>query len=333
MKNISKIPSNIMEAFNKMIGIDDIDEHIIANKYDNIFAKLHSFIEVLKNIFDNEVLDFKEDVYEFVTKSEINMNECTLTQSSFITDLHDVNGSNNVTQSLIDRLSVCRYNKDQLLKVYNDLQIMDPMISIISFVNILSPKIKLYKESHPDLSSIDCICEDMFLLSQNGVIFPFSRLDIRNIFVVRDEDEEKKKYIIRAVKLLYKTATDVLKEVSQPNISPDEYIEVIETAVINGRKKVPRCNEAFDVMTNSTGMFREKFNIYYKHFLESGNPSIILQDFVSDVADLAKNAGENPQLKRQFKEIFDVFGKELSNNSRYQDLIASAKEQTGFDFE
>lgn len=304
MKRKVKIGDNIRNAFNKMIGVDDIDEYIVSNNYDSLRERLISFLDILENIHRTNTFDLGEELDTFLLTSRSILADTELVANMYTTDLRDINNSDNVMQSLIDRMKVCKYNKDQLITAYNTLKDTDPLLSIVGFINIISGKIKIYRENHPCSTDIEAICDEMFVFNTNGILFPFSRYDFRGVFIRRG-DEELRPITIRAIKILYAKAKEVLDEVSKPNISPEEYITVIEEAVANARKMAPRCDDAFDLMMNSLTMFRQKFNDYYKLFLTSGNPSIILTEFIKDVSeDVA--VINNPELKRQFVKIYDT---------------------------
>jgi hypothetical protein len=71
-------------------------------------------------------------------------------------------------------------------------------------------------------------------------------------------------------------------------ISPDFDIKVFITTVITGceqlRTQIPNCDLAFDVIKNSAYLFDDKFDEYYKKYIDSGNPSIIIESFIIDVS-------------------------------------------------
>lgn len=312
------ISDTVKNVFNKMIGIEDIDEFIVADKYDRIREQCFKFLTLLDNINSFGLIDFGDEASKFVCMSESFLESNKIEQNNFTTDLSEVNGSNNPEEQLVITLQKARYNKDQLIEAHDSLMHNNPVTEIVNFVNKLSQKIKIYKEKFPDVDDSECLSEEMFITNTNGIIFEFSNIDIRYIFVSRSIEEENKSRLIRSIKLLYKVAKDTIEEIAKPNINPEDYIAVIAEAVVNARKKVQRCNDAFNIINGSLDTFREKFTSYYRVFLKSGNPASILTEYIDDIS---KNVTDmSPQVKRQFKQIYKTFSAEMTNIGKNSEM-------------
>ncbi|KAK1930486.1 hypothetical protein P3T76_014157 [Phytophthora citrophthora] len=106
--------------------------------------------------------------------------------------------------------------------------------------------------------------------------------------------------------LLYITTQDIYAIVSTPNVDIDKLSEFIVKAI--GAAKA-RCDKAFRLVENSVDMLKTGMSSYYKDFVASGNPTIIIENFINDISTDLKI--DTPTLG-QFKRIIFYFRRQAS---------------------
>ncbi|MCK4968189.1 MAG: hypothetical protein KAS12_03970 [Candidatus Aenigmarchaeota archaeon] len=154
----------------------------------------------------------------------------------------------------------------------------------------------------------------------------FVQWNIKEIFT-SPAPKEVKDYIFVWLKLIYKDTYELYQHLTSPDIDVDKVTEVIAGSIDDLKKAIPRCDKAFQIIKNSTSMFKKNFGKYYKDFLIAQNPSIMLENFVIDISTTAHG---DPELIRQFKKIINHYKKMAGpklNDPKLAKLFQSATSQ------
>jgi len=117
---------------------------------------------------------------------------------------------------------------------------------------------------------------------------------------------DAKKYVLMFLHMMYNRTYEIYKIITSPDVDVDKFVEIVAKSIDEIKTKIPRCNEAFDKIKNATHLLKDNFGDYYKDFVESENPTIIMENFISDVAQSAEGS---PQLIMQFKRIISFYRK------------------------
>lgn len=227
------------------------------------------------------------------------------------------------------------YNK--ILKDHSDIEIYKKNIQgfIIDckqfFPEEIDDKdlIKFYKNSKEHKIIKDCIhiCKNLIIykkyienndnLSDNFIksskthelkIFSFCNFDIKYIYTVIKIDESIKKYILIFLNMLYNTTYDVYQIITSPDIDISKFSDIIVQSIQQAKKMIPRANKAFKKIEESVELLKNNFQNYYKDFITTKNPTIIVENFILDVSK--ENTGElDLDLARQFKKIVMFYQK------------------------
>jgi len=89
------------------------------------------------------------------------------------------------------------------------------------------------------------------------------------------------------------------------------FVTIILNSIDTVKKTIPRCTEAFDKIVESVDILKNNFNGYYKDFMASNNPAIIMENFVLDVS---KNTKATPRITSQFRRIIAHYRKIASRH-------------------
>ena len=179
-----------------------------------------------------------------------------------------------------------------------------------------------HKKSLQDLSQLG----DRFLTRAGGLTFaPLPDLpdvNLRRVYGDTRLTAGERQYLLAVLSKMYHVTHDVYEAVSAPDVDVDEFVSVIMSSIGEVKKHIPRCDQAFDKIVESVGLLKGNFGSYYKDFTASGNPTIIMENFVLDVA---KNTKATPAVTAQFRRIIGHYRKlasEQSSNPKLQSLFA-----------
>jgi hypothetical protein len=282
------------DMFNQLLGDEkSLDINIIRDKYlklktnmERIYKLLESFhntiyIKVINEIFNTTL--YKKNIMGFVEDIKILISE-------EITD-------------------------DKLIRHYKFLKehkIVKDCVHICK--NLI--RYKKYIEDNDNLS-------DMFIKSSKThelIIFPFCNFDIKMIYTHAKVDESVSKYLLIFLNMLYKTTYEIYEIITSPDIDISKFSDIIIQSIQQAKKMIPRANRAFKKIEESVELLKNNFQNYYKDFISTKNPSIILENFI---LDCSKDNAEDVDLDlaRQLKELLCFIKRNLKVKSKILELI------------
>ena len=276
---------DIGEMFNQLLGDEkSLDIEIIKDKY----LKLKYNVEKVYKL----LLSFKKSMLLKSLKNSHNVDTYVKDLDNFVDDCKSI-----IPDDLDDSKLLKHYLSIKDNKVINDC------------ITICKNLIR-YKKYIEDNENLD----DSFIKNNKNrelIIFPFSNFDIKFIYQFAKIDNSVKKYTLIFLNLLYNATYDIYNIVTSPDIDISKFSNVIVSSISNAKKMIPRANKAFKKIEESVDLLQNNFNGYYKDFITSRNPGIIIENFI---LDCGKTAGDNVDmdLARQFKSIAMFYKKKNS---------------------
>jgi hypothetical protein len=282
---------NIVNMFNQMLGTEDADPDVIKPKYNIIKSKVKSIAKLLLSA-TNDVLrkSFEEENDCFV---DIEKFAAKLNAIEFI-DLPE-----NPTRE--ENFDICKHYIEN--KSNNSIKII-----ILMCKNLIPFTDKLATDSTFDDSIISRIPGLSFQP------FPFSALNIKSLFAMKQTTEHIKKYIFTLLKILLDMSRDIYKTLTSPDVNIKEFSQTIISSIAQVKKQIPRCDKAFRKIEESVSLLENNFDGYYKDFIQSQNPNTIIESFVIDVSTSSKS---DIQTTAQFRKIVNYYRK--MTNGKIQD--------------
>lgn len=275
----------ISDMFNQLLGDEkSLDIEIIRDKY----KKLKTDIERVYKLLES----FKKTFYCKVLKDFSNINFYKTNMENFILDAKSIFPEDIEDHDLIRHYLSVKENK-----------IVKDCIHICKNLIIY----KKYIEDNENLS-------DNFIKSSKTYelkIFPFCDFDIKFIYKFSKIDESIKKYILIFLNMLYTTTYDIYQVITTPDIDISKFSEIIINSISQAKKMIPRANKAFRKIEESIELLQNNFGGYYKDFISTKNPSIIIENFILDVSK-EQNENVDLELARQFKKIAIFFKNKTS---------------------
>ena len=270
------------DMFNQLLGDEkSLDINIIRDKYmklktnvERIYRLLESFhntmyVKIINTIFETAL--YKKNIKGFIE-------DC---QTLFDEEISD------------DKL-IRHY------KVVKDHKVVKDCIHICK--NLIR-----YKKYIEDIDNLS----DSFIKSSKThelIVFPFCNFDIKMIYTHVKIDEGISKYLLIFLNMLYKTSYEIYEIITSPDIDISKFSDIIIQSIQQAKKMIPRANRAFRKIEESVALLKNNFQNYYKDFVSTKNPTIILENFI---LDCSKENGDDVDLElaRQFKRIVMFYQK------------------------
>jgi hypothetical protein len=153
-----------------------------------------------------------------------------------------------------------------------------------------------------------------FILNMPGVSFcPFSftNLNLKELVVrlsteKRDVNQQLLQVLTLLINKIYTLTYNLYKIMTSPDIDVSQFVEIVKQNLDKVKGQIPRCDKAFKKIEESISMLETNFPKYYKDFVETKNQTIIMENFVLDVAN---STNADTQTARQFRDIIKHYRK------------------------
>lgn len=275
----------VVSMFNKMLGAEDADASIVLPKYKEISDNVSSFITIITMAVERVLMKAFPEQESACT--EILEYARILGAIEFI----DVPCASDRTD-VVDK-EICKHYTD--LKSDHHIKTM-----ILTCKNLIEYKQYLSSGDHSDGTFIARIPGLSF------TPFPFSRLDIKQLWASPCITAKIKEYILMVLKITMDVSISIYKTLTSPDIDVAEFSKAIIGSISKVKKMIPRCEKAFAKIEESVQLLEGNFGGYYKDFIQSQNPSTIIESFVIDVSSAG---AADPQTTQQFRKIIEYYRK------------------------
>jgi hypothetical protein len=342
----------LSEMLGQMLGEGPVNINITFPK----FMKIHEIITKLNSLFrllSTSVLFAQKDdiemaatIKEDIEKARIEIQQFVKSAETEVDDIYSKDVIIDINKSIVDLNLVPQEVRDKFEKKY-DMMKESPIIdTYLTICNELAP----FKKSLSEVNNLS----DKFIYDMPGVEFiPFSftSLNLKMIFSMLSPDEysnnkysddinasfddknqkqikqmeQIRRFLLLFLNKVYLITYELYKVYSEPDIDIDEFVNVISSSIKEVRKQVPRCDKAFNRILKSVKMLKNNFGVYYKDFLATKSSSIIMENFILDIA---KETPADVELTMQFRKIINHYRslaqKQGKNNDKLNFLFEQA---------
>ena len=158
---------------------------------------------------------------------------------------------------------------------------------------------------------------DKFLVSSTCMSFAplpgLSSFNFRTIYINPAMSYEDRSFILMILHKMLSISHDLYEAVSAPDIDVRDFRRIVESSIGDVKKHIPRCDDAFNKILSSVDLLEGNFSEYYRDYISSNNPGIIMENFVIDVS---KAPGSSPKLAGQFRKIISHYRKLASQQTQ-----------------
>jgi hypothetical protein len=321
----------LIELFNQMVGTSAPDPNVVIPKYEKLLGITRDIVSILGKftISPCQVLkpDFEKgfaDIDSFVSKANEELATLTVEpkENNVLSqeELDLVNTQPNTLEKVMQNMGL-KYDVNELGEAYKNLKDSEVVKAIIMTYRQLKEalvaeterkkiKTELFETEHDlvDKKNLSVL----FIRKSIGHVlhlFSFSNIDFKGIDLSPIVDKKMRQYILFMLSLIYDRCDEVYKLVTSPDVDVAKFSEALVGNIDSIRKRIPRCDAAFDKIKESVELLQGNFSGYYKDFISSQNPGIIVEHFVLDVA---KDSKTNSKVTRQFREIIKFYKKNMA---------------------
>jgi hypothetical protein len=289
------------EIFNTMMGTENLPLDIIIPKYEEMITELTKIHSAYSNILNRKTF-------------ELGMNaDIRTSRDKFLNELKYILSYVD-TSKLVFSKEQLNYEIETPEEVKTDISTKYKEFtkhSIVTQILVVLKNLANYKDSIRSAKKLD----GDFLVSMYD-FKPFEFCPINISYLYTNGSEQTQKDILLSLSIIYKASSSFYKVYNKPDIDVSQFSEIIMGYMTELKKRIPRCNKAFDRIEQSVGMLNNNFKKYYKEFSITGDKSIMITSFISDVS---KNTKVDADLARQFRDIIKFYKKMSANSPAAKD--------------
>jgi hypothetical protein len=297
-KQKAKKNPELTRLFNQMTGVSDPDYHLVEGKYDRLMYLLNLFNTYLNNMTTQIKKNFSDKEKE-IAELERFIEYGKETQNKYYLEEKKIDKSKNIDDIFKD-MSMPRYDEKKLVEYYKQIVEDNYFKEIILTCSAMSQYSKFLNVSKTELN-YNFVEKDS---CHETILFTFSSLNFQDIFFDDIVNESFKIYVLFCLSLLYKVCHEMYSILTSPNIDIDKFSELLMKSIAKVKQQVPGCEKAFKKILNSVDLLKDNFEDYYKSFVKSQSPTIIIENFISDVA---RSTNADLITLKQFKKIIVFF--------------------------
>jgi hypothetical protein len=169
-----------------------------------------------------------------------------------------------------------------------------------------------------------------FLTHSAGLSFAplpgLPELNFKHLYISDRLGAGDRSFLLLFLHKLLAVSRDVYDAMTAPDIDVNEFVQVVVASLDDVKRQIPRCDEAFEKIRDSVQLLKNNFRGYYKDFVASDNPTIILENFVLDVS---RETGNSARLTGQFRRIISFYrskAAQMAHDPKLKTLFQHADE-------
>lgn len=166
--------------------------------------------------------------------------------------------------------------------------------------------------------------------------FTFSTFNLKHVFMYVDDTKIAHSIAQQLKKIYTDTCNIFIEEVFEPPIDASKMGKVINDALKILRTKIPKCDQAFDIIQRAVSQFESNYTTYYKESVVTGNNMGVMRSFISDIMESpeVKASKRRASLMLQFRTILkylnDNYIDTLKKDPKTHTLISLVKKFQDF---
>lgn len=319
--------NEITKMFDQMTGASNADLEIIVPKYVTVRNRLRDYCKVYKILIDFEELKQLFDEYENIFKQITDFIEDV---KQFIQEQNKELAIESADKDTVEIFkSITEVNMNAIWKKLKDHPCVKAVLITTSrlkrFEQFLSPNKLTTSTDAPHKSDLD----DGFIKREPGldmILLSFADLDLKHLWASEKATPMIKKLVLNILSKSYIYGFEIYDLITSPDVDIKKFSSLLISSIQALKHQIPRCDKAFDIISDSVMMLESNFKSYYRSSIEAQNPSVILESFIVDVSMKQKN---NIHVMNQFRMIIRHLQKNSSGNKdpRVKSLFSMLNKQ------
>jgi hypothetical protein len=283
--------SALTSTFDQLLGKGASDFNVVLEKNEKLKLRATSIMKTMAMFANSKLMAAYVNEVNSINK--------------WISDNADA------TDTLFDQSDVNILSKEEDRKKftdrYNEMKNSELIGIFVHICRVLHP----YRAHIGDFDALS----HSFLMDTaiNIKPFVFSNVDfvyLHTQSVGKAVDEKQitsiRKFLMITIHKLYKESLAIVELKNSPDIDIDHMVEVLigEIGKLKTQMKAHRCDDAFKKLFDSTDILKKNFAGYFQDMLRTKDRTIILQDYVIDVA--TEDSEMSPVVLGQFRKIISM---------------------------
>jgi hypothetical protein len=307
-KKIGGDDQDISRMFNEMMNSDQVNVNIAWPKYSSLIDNIEEFVKIFVLLRRSTIIRRSDNPTEVLVVTDYSHHGEEI--DNFLkTNLAQFEEFKNApfNKAFTGTLNNLNEFPEDLVKDFRTKYASLKKFNMINAMQVICAKLLDYRNDIEDISRLDI----NFIERMAGVEFrpyPFTTMDYKDIFLDDSVDDKAKKYLLLILNKVFHITYNVYNIVSSPDIDVDEFVDVIINN-LDKLKKAPgldNCDKAFRKIRQSAELLKSKFTTYYRDLEETNSPTIMMENFILDVA---QETDADPQTMMQFKKIIAYYRK------------------------
>lgn len=288
-----------VEEFGNLFNIDrnkPLDTDILFNKFSDLLVELRGFRMFLKDGLLNGSL------FKYI-KKQTTFNANITMILDFIENL-DAEIKKDVPLDIFKSTTI-KATEQKRYYTLKDSKVVESILNVCH--NLMSHRSNL--ETPKNIYFVNDIPSEFIALS------PITNIDFKALWADEFFTKQLKTVSLLIMKILLQKAYAVYKIVSTPDINIKKFTETLTGSIMALKKRIPRCDDAFNEIARSVDLFEDNFSNYYRDFVgtEQSNPSVMIDNFVRDIIN--KHEGKKQKrLIMQFGRIVRYIKQQYQKN-------------------
>lgn len=332
--------SEINDLFNQMLGVGTPDIFMLMDKHEKLLEATRGFLNTLGKFTESELgnklrglqTSSMQEILKFLVDARGSLSEFDLerTQDDTLSaeDKNRLNSDPKLMQKFLEQTETKYKFNERNREKCNAFKESMVVGNILGTISDIKKCLQLESERKTTISGVKKPFRDElkhidYIENADGSVLTllrFSKLDFklivnRDIPAISPGDEATKQlqaYLIASVERIYNSGVEVVKLLFRPDIDINSFATVIINSIDKLKERVPRADEAFKLIRESAEFFKSNFSKYYKDYVVSKDPYIIMEGFLMDLQN--KIGKEKINIKGQFNNICSFVKQIRANN-------------------
>jgi hypothetical protein len=300
---------DILATFQDILGTSDTNTclPIAYPKYLRMKGSVSRFLKLLTVFRNSSIFEQFKEIKDSLS-SYIESLDANFTELFVAPDLEHYFDKTKETLAGHNYESIPTDVKEEFSKVFTNVK----KCNVINIIIVTCKNLIPYKKYIADKNELS----DTFLTKTAGSMMnPLPEITLLNIKRIYNDTiltQSDKKFILMFLSKLYEISYNTYEVVTSPDVDVNDFVTIIVNSIDELKKHIPRCDDAFNKIVESVDILKYNFDSYYKDFVASNNPAIIMENFVLDVS---KNTKATPRLTGQFRKIISHYRNIASKHS------------------
>jgi len=283
----------LSKLFNSMLDVDSVNITVAYPRYRRMGDLCEQLLKVFTLVANNP----------FIAQPEFTLQQSELLEfCSRYTERHKELFSIDLSEYEWNLEAIDESLNKYFCQTYSGIKKSDLVNNFVMVCNELAK----YRDNFVDLDKLD----HRFITAMPGTEwcpFPFTSLNLKHIFTLPTVGDLTTRFFMTVLNKIYTLSFKLYREASAFDIDVDKFVSLMSNSIDDLQKqpKLSRCRRALKKTKESLDLLKDNFGDYYRDFIETKDPTIIMQHFVIDVSKSSANA--DPAIHREFKTIISYY--------------------------